>query len=118
VSPGAVNTPMHANEDHSALARFHPPWPDRAYEEGKAAGRCGIGRAPHVHTVLIKEFEQIEGVAVGGASVADLRVAAVPSRIDDHLGNFMTEGVSVNFFVRLIVDRVVVVGNGQVLPEY
>lgn len=24
VSPGAVNTPMHANEDHSALARFHP----------------------------------------------------------------------------------------------
>ena len=24
VSPGDVNTPMHANEDHSALARFHP----------------------------------------------------------------------------------------------
>src|SRR5580704_6920092 len=24
VSPGAVNTPMHSNEDHSALARFHP----------------------------------------------------------------------------------------------
>jgi NAD(P)-dependent dehydrogenase (short-subunit alcohol dehydrogenase family) len=24
VSPGAVNTPMHTNEDHSALARFHP----------------------------------------------------------------------------------------------
>jgi NAD(P)-dependent dehydrogenase (short-subunit alcohol dehydrogenase family) len=24
VSPGAVNTPMHANEDHSALAKFHP----------------------------------------------------------------------------------------------
>ncbi len=24
VSPGVVNTPMHANEDHSALAKFHP----------------------------------------------------------------------------------------------
>ena len=24
VSPGAVNTPMHANEDHTALAKFHP----------------------------------------------------------------------------------------------
>ena len=24
VSPGAVNTPMHANEDHSVLAKFHP----------------------------------------------------------------------------------------------
>jgi NAD(P)-dependent dehydrogenase (short-subunit alcohol dehydrogenase family) len=24
VSPGAVNTPMHANEDHTALANFHP----------------------------------------------------------------------------------------------
>ena len=24
VSPGAVNTPMHANEDHAALAKFHP----------------------------------------------------------------------------------------------
>ena len=41
-----------------------------------------------------------------------------PSRIDDHLGNFMTKGVSVNFFVGLIVDRVVIVGNGQVFIEY
>jgi len=24
VSPGVVNTPMHANEDHAALAKFHP----------------------------------------------------------------------------------------------
>jgi len=24
VSPGVVNTPMHANDDHGALARFHP----------------------------------------------------------------------------------------------
>jgi NAD(P)-dependent dehydrogenase (short-subunit alcohol dehydrogenase family) len=24
VSPGIVNTPMHANDDHDALARFHP----------------------------------------------------------------------------------------------
>jgi NAD(P)-dependent dehydrogenase (short-subunit alcohol dehydrogenase family) len=24
VSPGNVNTPMHANEDHTALAKFHP----------------------------------------------------------------------------------------------
>ena len=24
VSPGVVNTPMHANDDHSALAKFHP----------------------------------------------------------------------------------------------
>jgi NAD(P)-dependent dehydrogenase (short-subunit alcohol dehydrogenase family) len=24
VSPGAVNTPMHAGEDHTALAKFHP----------------------------------------------------------------------------------------------
>jgi NAD(P)-dependent dehydrogenase (short-subunit alcohol dehydrogenase family) len=24
VSPGAVNTPMHANDDHTALAKFHP----------------------------------------------------------------------------------------------
>jgi NAD(P)-dependent dehydrogenase (short-subunit alcohol dehydrogenase family) len=24
VSPGAVNTPMHANEDHTALGKFHP----------------------------------------------------------------------------------------------
>jgi NAD(P)-dependent dehydrogenase (short-subunit alcohol dehydrogenase family) len=24
VSPGVINTPMHANEDHAALARFHP----------------------------------------------------------------------------------------------
>src|SRR5260370_40426077 len=25
VSPGNVNTPMHANDDHAALAKFHPP---------------------------------------------------------------------------------------------
>jgi NAD(P)-dependent dehydrogenase (short-subunit alcohol dehydrogenase family) len=24
VSPGVINTPMHANEDHTALAKFHP----------------------------------------------------------------------------------------------
>jgi NAD(P)-dependent dehydrogenase (short-subunit alcohol dehydrogenase family) len=24
VSPGVINTPMHANEDHAALAKFHP----------------------------------------------------------------------------------------------
>jgi len=24
ISPGVVNTPMHANEDHTALAKFHP----------------------------------------------------------------------------------------------
>jgi NAD(P)-dependent dehydrogenase (short-subunit alcohol dehydrogenase family) len=24
VSPGNVNTPMHANDDHVALAKFHP----------------------------------------------------------------------------------------------
>jgi NAD(P)-dependent dehydrogenase (short-subunit alcohol dehydrogenase family) len=24
VSPGIVNTPMHANQDHAALAKFHP----------------------------------------------------------------------------------------------
>ncbi|HWX77185.1 MAG TPA: SDR family oxidoreductase, partial [Candidatus Acidoferrales bacterium] len=24
VSPGNINTPMHANENHAALAKFHP----------------------------------------------------------------------------------------------
>jgi NAD(P)-dependent dehydrogenase (short-subunit alcohol dehydrogenase family) len=24
VSPGVINTPMHANEDHAALAKLHP----------------------------------------------------------------------------------------------
>jgi NAD(P)-dependent dehydrogenase (short-subunit alcohol dehydrogenase family) len=24
VSPGVINTPMHAQEDHAALAKFHP----------------------------------------------------------------------------------------------
>ena len=44
VSPGNINTPMHAKDNHAALAKFHPL--GRMGEFLTSSTQCSISRTP------------------------------------------------------------------------
>ena len=90
---------------------------NRIYKEAKPGSRRRVGSSTQKAPVLIKQIE-LAVAAITGAGIAHFGVAQVRQRIDDHLSNLVAENVSIDLFGCPVIDRVIVVGDRQILSKH